>query len=554
MKPSPATLLLCLATCFATTFSTLGLTRSELIPENAQADVRVSNLSGLLEKLQASSFGKLWNDPQFQDFLGRPGNDIWQDYLFGDKSPERDMMVEQFRMLDGEIVVALPENGSSYVIVAMSEDDFRESLLLDDKLSDSDAAPFDIVRDTFQGVDMIEHIYNSGTEEESHSWQAFRNNTLVMGPDREWVERSIVQLGKGDIEEPAGKPSLDVNLPLSLFIDGTIRGMNALPSASGDALALFEALGIMDVEHFNLHLELEDDKLVIDNTLFADNLGRGIFAILDTKPTTMPSVPFLPENMSMLEVGRVDLLRLWNELPNVAGEALPELKPQIATILAAIRAQLGVDPGSDLLGYMGTRYLGFSSLENDNLDTVIAMELNDSRSFVKGLETIINAPAIQPLATEALDTTDFLGYTLYCSKDATSPEAFAFSVAGNHVFYGTPAGVRQVVRVVAGERAANPRTEQSTLVRGIERHVPSSAFGFTAIDWNKNIAHFVRELDRNGTVNQLFGQLVVMGSPVAVPNLEKLPPAEHIASFFGTTYQYIEKTNRGLHQQIIMNY
>ena len=44
------------------------------------------------------------------------------------------------------------------------------------------------------------------------------------------------------------------------------------------------------------------------------------------------------------------------------------------------------------------------------------------------------------------------------------------------------------------------------------------------------------------------------GSPFPPPDLNKLPPATHIASFFNVSYQYAEATDEGIHQRIILKY
>lgn len=66
--------------------ASFSLERSALLPPNAKTYVRVSNTVTFWEQLKKSSFGKLWVDQQFQDFIGNPETDIWQELLFKGES------------------------------------------------------------------------------------------------------------------------------------------------------------------------------------------------------------------------------------------------------------------------------------------------------------------------------------------------------------------------------------------------------------------------------------------------------------------------------------
>lgn len=549
-----------LALLLATSLPASALDRAGLIPPEAKVDIRVSNTTNFLAKLKKSSLGKLWADPQFQDFLGHPNGDMLKEILFGEeKTAEGEIMMEQYKMLKGELIVALPKDPDTpyYLIAAMSDEDFRRSLVLDDKMAESAEEPFDIVKSSFQDIDVIEHIEDAGTASESRTWQAFLNNTLVMGPNREWVEKSIVELKKEAISEPEGNPTVDINFPLAAVIDKALQeakdAQTARPTGV-DPTALFESLGLTGIDKLTTHIELKDDEMVADSNLMASSLNKGIFAILDTTPTELPNVGFVPQNISLLEVSRVNLLGLWHEIPTVLSAAMPTVKPQFDVLLATIRQQIGIDVEKDLLAHLGTRYLAFSSLNDQSLISVMALELKDEAAFKRGMESIMNSPAIAPQVNATLDTVDFLDHTLYVGKTTEPDDAFAFAVAGNYLLYGHPDGVRQAIRSLSSETASNTRLEDNELVKGLRRYVPSNAFGFSASDWRKNMAYTIRELTKPQRIRFLQERWAMSGSAFPPPDFEKLPPTGHLASFFNTSYLYLEKTNQGIHQRMILKY
>jgi len=535
------------------------LERISLLPPEAQSYVRISNTTNFWSQLKQSSLGKLWADQQFQDFLGNPDVETWKELFFdGETDAEDDVFIEQFKMLKGEIILAFDmEMEDPYIIAAMAGDDFIRSLEMDAKLLEITEDPFEIVKSTFQDVEIVQHIENGGTPEEESSWQAHLNNTLVLGYTKEWVEKCIVQLQKATIKEPEGNPDFNLNLPLSgmirKFIEDEKEDLDGSPDPMNTEL-LFEALGLLGIDNYSLKVELKDTEMVADSNLLVSDLTRGIFTLLDVRPSELPTVGFIPENIASLEVGRFNLLRFWQEVPNVLATAMPAVKPQFDMIVAMIQQQAGIDFEQDLLANIGTEYVSFSLTESDRQTSTIAVELKDGMAFKTGLETALAAPALQPQIAAGLEIEEFLDHTIYTVKDDDPESAIAFGVMGDYLLYGQPDGLRQVIRSESSDTATNGSFERSPLVKGLREHVPPRAFGYSAIDWKKNMDVIVREFSKPEYVGLMQQKWAKSGSPLPPPDFDKLPSADHIASFFNVSYQYAEATGDGLHQKIILKY
>jgi hypothetical protein len=173
--------------------------------------------------------------------------------------------------------------------------------------------------------------------------------------------------------------------------------------------------------------------------------------------------------------------------------------------------------------------------------------------FKTGLETALAAPALQPQVAAGLEIEEFLDHTIYTVKSDDPSSAMAFGIVGDYLLYGQPDGLRQVIRS-RGSAAANESFERSALVQGLRRHVPPRAFGYSAIDWKKNMGVIVREISKPEYVVLIQQNWAKSGSALPPPDFSKLPPADHIASFFNVSYQYVEATGNGLHQRIILKY
>ena len=554
--------ILTLSLLLALPLAASALERIDLLPPDAQFYIRVSNTTNFWDKLQQSSLGKLWADPQFQDFLGNPDAETWQELLLdGETDAEDRMMGEQLKMLTGEIILAFDmEMEDPYIIAAMTEEDFLRSLDMDAKLGESSATPFEIIKSTFQDMSIIQHLENGGTPKEESSWQAYVGGTIILGHTKEWVEKCIVELKKEGATEPKGNPTFSANLPLSKLIrEELLKEMKEDAAQSQtpsmyDPEVLLDALGLMGIENYSLKIELKDTEMVVDSTLRVSDLAKGIFTILDVQPSELPTVTFIPENIASIEVGRFNLLRFWQEIPNVLATAMPAVKPQFDMIVAMIQQQAGINFEQDLLANLGTKYVSFSVAEDDKQTTVIAVELKDGAAFKTGLETMLAAPALQPQVAAGLEIEEFLDHTIYTVNDDDPTDTMAFGVVGNYLLYGQPDGLRQVIRSETSEAAANTSFEQSPLVKGLREHVPSRAFGYSAIDWKKNMAVLVREFSRPEYVGLMQQNWAKSGSALPPPDFSKLPPADHISSFFNISYQYAEATGDGLHQRIILKY
>lgn len=310
----------------------------------------------------------------------------------------------------------------------------------------------------------------------------------------------------------------------------------------------------MGIEKFSIRIGLEDTEMVVDSTLTATSLDKGIFTILDMEPTELPSVSFIPEDIALIEVGRFNLLRFWKEIPNFLTVAMPSAKPQFDMMLAMLRQQTGIDIEQDLLAHLGTRYTSFSAVEGEILLSVMAIDLKDSQAFKQGLETAMASPALQPQVAMLLDTIDFLDHALYVSKNTEPADTISFAVMGNYLLYGHPDGLRQVIRSETSGTAPGTAFERSELVKGMRQVVPQNAFGYSAIDWKKCMLSVMHELTKPDRIQLIQQKWALRGGPIPPPDFSKIPPTDHIASFFNTTYQYTEKTDHGLHQRIILKY
>jgi len=546
------TKILSLSLLLALPLAAHALERLELLPSDAQAYLRVSNTTNFWSGLKQSPIGKLWIDPQFQDFIGNPDAETWTDlFLDGNSEAENAILREEFKMLKGEVIFAFYEGFDEVAIIAaMEKEDYLKSLELDEKLNTLKDEPTEFIRSTFQGTEIIQQIPGDGDT----TWQTYVDGTFIGGASKEWIEQCIVRLQKEKIEEPEGNPVFNLNLPLERLVDEWVEEMDGHGAATSTR-SLVDALGLAGLENLSVALELKTDEMTVDSNLKISDLTKGIFSLLDLQPSEIPEVPFVPESISSFEVGRLDLPGLWKEIPDILASISPTAKPQLDMVIGMFMQQTGIDLEQDLLGNLGTQYLSYSQTEEGRQQvTVIALELKDSLAFKTALESMLSSPTLQMQLANSLEAEEFLDHTVYTVKTADPSENVAFGIAGDYLFYSQPEGLRQVIRSLAGEGGDNGSFNRSPLVKGLRKHMSARAFGFGAVDWRKNMATLIRELDKPEFTDAFAQGWATSGSPLPPPDFKKLPPADHIASFFNVSYQYVEATGDGLHQQIFLKY
>jgi hypothetical protein len=556
--------------CFLISALTLSLVLSSfardrlgLLPPTLQVRMRVSSTTEFLNRLKKSPAGQLWADPQFQTFASNAVQQTCSDLFFSEASKaEKQISMDQFKMLKGELVLGFDLDSEQYYVAAtMSPEDYQRSLEQGEQLKEAATDPFEIINDEFQGIRLIRHIQNGGTEEESSTLQAHVANTMLLSPDREWLERSIIQLKKEPPPEPGGSPTLNVALRMSRLIQKLAQEMKSGKPTAPNAMSpetVLGALGLTGVENCIYTLRLDEDKMVSDSTLTSSDWSKGLFSLLDTQASSLPTVTFIPENISSLEVGRINLLGLWREVPNIATAISPSGRMQFDMMSAMIQQQAQVDIDQNLLSNLDTRYLSFSVTDPETTRqvSIAGIELKDSFAFKTALETALAAPALQPQVAALLDQEAFLDHTIYTVKNRQEgSEPVAFCVAADRFFYGPPKAIRQVIRTQNSADSAHTGFEQSPLVRGLRQHTPANAFGYRAIDWEKQMESILKEVTNPAIIAAFKKGFESSGKQkITLPDLNKLPPADHLASFFNVSYQYTEQTGNKLHQRVTTEY
>lgn len=531
------------------------LERVSLLPPETLIRLQVTNVAEMRAELDRMYLSKLRQDEQFQAFSVAFAKKIKTRAEEGKEGLLDPFLYEHLLMLKGEAVFALKEDkkgsGTShtYFSAAMTAEEYTESLRRGHWVQSEEEALVEIVKSSFQGVEIVQHIAQGGTPEEQIFHWSHLNGTFLLADQREWVEKCIVQLKKEHVAEPGGN-TLRLNLPL-----GPLLFHSALQKKTNDvervqAEQLYCALGLAGIDHYELKVEINGDEVVLDSTLEISDPSQGIFTLLDTTPRNLGKNEYLPVPFSSFMVGQINLARFWNNLPEILTATPPATAAQFAMAIRTVQQKTGLDIGQDLLAHLGTRFSLSTQRQNDGQSWIVAFDLQDEYSMKQSLETLFSSPLVQPWI-HIISISDFRGHVIYGLK-SKNPAANPASLctANGQLLLGNADLVRETIQRQEGGAQSN----LSKMELAARRHAPPNAFGLGATD-HRETASMLNIKVSDSSFSAGFGVTVNKDPEDARQELgENEISLNYVALFLQNTYHFAEAVPGGIHHRVILEY
>lgn len=439
-RPSPGIflLLLCLLPIPVPAHSQ-SLSRLDILPENTDLTLRISDGSALMRAMSESPPGRLWNDPEmrpFQDYQNL--SDTLIKTLILNASP---LMNDKQTLEFNRDLVNLMKN-EIIVAVSMKQDDIERRYYL---LAEMDAPSFNRLRQLYRREDIllkqssaIKQYYFQGvpiqeTISDDNSAPRFEfsthyKNTWIAGTDRQWLESCIVRLRDRDFDTPRERPVISLSLSNRIFREFFTAGNATEPAQSEEPRPelqdTFHALGLSDIRTARLEYRLESHMTGLTLTLEQQGEGRGVWKLFsgDTAPGTYSPGP-IPEDILSCHVVRLDLDAFWLELPIVFHRLYPAGAEQFQVFQKVMSEMLGVDLYRDIVANTDTLFTSFTRMENAEEQNVHIWQLRQPSDMEKTLAKLfVRGGMLQSQFQDNLEILSFSDCQLYALK---IPEAAA---------------------------------------------------------------------------------------------------------------------------------
>ncbi len=535
-----------------TPLASLALERTELLPQG-ETSVRITQ-SGPLRNDFNDAFGdRLRKDERIQDFTEAFAEKLKKKAADGKFTLETRTLFEILKLLKGEIAfvynsaakISILTMDRIYLAATASPEDYANVLKRTAWLHEQTSEQTVRKKETFNDVEIVCDIIRGGEPTQQTCWLAWVQGTVLLGSDREWIEKSIVRLQKEPVTEPPER-KLSCRFPIGLWIRKSLEDAEDDKRAKSEAL--WNALGFMDIEQYQLGIEMKDGELILDGNLTCSELGQGLFLLLDTTPEDFSDNRLVPDNASSFSYGKLDLLTFWQALPEMLKSLPPDMGMPLSGVLMFFEKQSGLNIEQDLLAHAGRQFTWFSVPVSTNQPMLISVELNNSTAMENSLTTLLASPFAGTWSS-AVAVSDFRGHTIYNKKEKTSDaEPFALCVTDSHLLFGSNA---EVVRNTILQMERTGYQEPSTMQKTAEKLAPSTAFGYGAMDHRTAPAvMYIRVSD--STFSAGFGIQPDVGKPTdgKEPGENEIS-LDHLTSFLNNTYHFIEAVPNGIHHRIV---
>ena len=426
--------------------------RASLLKKNSDVVLNISDISEIGDALKTTSFGNLWNDPAFQKAIGEYDLEkTIKEGMFSELSEEQQHLYwEEIRMLKGCIALAVNISGKTFTLAAeMSEDDFKRSLIMDRRLTELEPENKMIIRkENYQGTDIYAHLYENNAD--GNSWQAFIGNTLILSNDEKWIKKSIARLKKSPITANGNKtPSITLDIQIKSILDNILKeyedamakeaGQNpdspmAMPAVS--PTKIIDAAGLSDLTKLHLSVKIHKDRIVSDSLVTIKKPLTGLLSISDLSPSSLNlRLPYAPESIISYEISRLNLLALWQQIPQMITKGAPEtIAPQLNAGLMGMAAILGVDPGRDLFAHLDTQYAAIFVDSNPEPEGLYFLRIKDETALNASMQRMFDDAGMLRLQLgEKFKIESFRDADIYEFKMGETNGSFAVTAERNEV-------------------------------------------------------------------------------------------------------------------------
>jgi len=471
-------------------------TRTSLLQQNADVRFQVSGTADVAAAVKNTSFANLWNDPQFQNALGEHDLEKTIKEAMSDGMSEEQAHIywQEIKMLKGFVGISFNIRKKRMSLVAeMSPEDFKRSIEMDRRLAElskKDGSKSVIHKETWQGVDIYAELHPDKDGEDN--WQACIDSTLLMSNSKDWLKKSIAAIKRSPISDkkpPVPFVSLQANLDslIGYAIEQAEKSLKELqqsmpprdgapPEPQVSPKKIADATGALTLKNFSMTITFNKASMTIDASTDITKPLKGIFAVYDLTPvSTALQVPYAPADTISYGVSRLNLAKLWEQLPQIINAAAPpEAAQQMNAMLMGMSMQLGIDPGPDLFANLDTQYVQLSFDGAQAPEGLYLLRLKNEAGVKAALQKIFAENGIIRMQlNDSFKQEQLRNSVMYEFSRPEPEEATALTAEAGWLVFGPVSAVRQYLLAINSNSPANKAFYSSQLYRQLRRETPS---------------------------------------------------------------------------------
>jgi hypothetical protein len=540
-----------------------------LVNQKSDIVLNISNISKLNQAVKASPFGKLSKDPAMQQAFGKPADnlvaaaftDIFEQ---NEKDAAVQILMDEIKLLTGALSVSLDiKSGNSAdnsdashanesahfdsikMAAGMTENDFKQYRRLQSKQVEIATDKVVQQHNKYQSV----YIYSEFKADtpDAKLWYAWVNNVMLFGDSEEWIKKSIVKLKKDPVNDKQdAAPYISLKINFQAVLRTLSKSYAKLSGTKISMLDVLDACGLNGLKSINYSIKFNTDNLEIKSAIDFKKPCKGLLSILETSPSPINlHLPYAPEGVIDYQLFRITLLPLWKQVPDILDSILPkEQADQINGMLPGILMGFGIDPEQDICAKLGHQWASVTIDAKPEPLSLLLISAKDESGVQNTLDKILGVVA-------GLDKESFHGGSYY-EIDKTDKNTPAVAEKAGYLVVGKTDAVRQYLLAADSDNIKNQAFYKSRQFAALRSQVPDNAIAYSAVS-TKKYAKIFQSLLKNSSKPKLTEKASDESTPAdnhhpeskslitkMFPNLDvsKLPTAEHIAEFFGTSIGY----------------
>ena len=548
--------------------------------------VHCTDTAALLTAIVDSPLGRFWNSPEMDAF--RNGRDLKEELRQaladgaegGNDAKIRDIYLEEIKMLRGEVVLGLDFTDydgqpAVTVVAAMSEADHQRSLEMDALLFKLEDVETIKASEDFRGTTLYTYIRKED-KGDRFFYQAFYEGTLLASEDRAWLEHALLQLKETPAREPEGTPELTLTAKARLMdrLQSLLAERAAEEGSPVDPLTVIKSLGLDAVGDVRFTLDMQKDRAdMAFQVARRGEWNRGLMVLIPPEPAPVDfRLAYVPQDVASYQVARLDLNALWMQVPEILRQISPEFQLQFNMGVNAAGGMMDINVSEDLFNNLDRLVFSYARLEDEGQKFLYGLKVKDSDAMERTLSKLFaeHSPIVAQLG-DFYRPTDIQGHVIHMLQlpmptvegDLPVFNEVGLTVIDRALIIGQGSLLVDYVQAAVNNQGTPEFYEQSAF-KDMMAHIPRGACGYGMSDLSAYTRFYVSQIRtaleqaRTAEATPASSDEDETPDPMAKFlddfDLDKLPPADVIARYFGISEGYSVMDEAGFRSVMTMRY
>jgi hypothetical protein len=416
-------------------WAAFAMERAELLSPKEEIKLQITNFSMFRKQLE-KAHQTLLDDARYADFEVAFAQKIKKNVRSSSITFELQQICRAYRFFEGEFIFCdAAEYGSGFELAAaLTAETYAKSIQQDEWLSALSDASVEVVKSTFQGVEIRQNIFSQTNGTTQSEWQAFVNGTLFASNHREWIERSIIRLKNESISEPVGN-QLNVQLNLAEMIH-SLRDKK-------DRQQFEMILHVLGANAYRFSLVPSADAWVFNGYLSVPEPKKSLFSLFCAE-NVHPSTVGLPPDTGSFLAGTLNLPLFWKTLPSLLEAVSPQLARQFHDLPILFKNNFEVDLENEILANIGSKYQMLWA-SDEAKSWLLKLDTTNPKALDQAFVNLLSAPIFSKKSGSVLSSEQFRNHTIHLFGRKDKENALAFCIANRDFLFGSNSLLKSVL-------------------------------------------------------------------------------------------------------------